>query len=120
MTRLEKTVDDIRNDGRTILGRLPQPSPPPSPQPKPQDIVAGFYLTEPEASLIREFLRGPQRTTLPPKITLWSRLPDGELQPLPADLVGKLPKLKALRYMFDPNNNAIALIEPSGIVIAII
>jgi hypothetical protein len=51
---------------------------------------------------------------------LWVRVPTQATRPLPDGVVGKLEKLKGLRYAVDANN-AIALIEPStNIVIALI
>lgn len=113
LERMEKGLDDIRNDGRTILGRLRPAEPAPRPPTRdPRDIIAGFWVTDAEAKLIRELLQAPQKTDAPPKIALWSRVPEATL--IPDELVGKLPKLKGLRYAVDPGNNAIALIEPIG------
>ena len=85
------------------------------------DIAGGFYVTEQEAKLIREFLKvPPKNANLAAKMALWMRLPAQATKPLPEVLMGKLEKLKGLRYAVDANN-AIALIEPSThIVIAVI
>jgi hypothetical protein len=85
------------------------------------DMAAGFYVTEQEAKLIREFLKvPPKNANLAAKMALWMRLPAQATKPLPEVLMGKLEKLKGLRYAVDANN-AIALIEPSThIVIAVI
>ena len=85
------------------------------------DMAAGFYVTEQEAKLIREFLKvPPKNANLAAKMALWMRLPAQATKPLPEVLMGKLEKLKGLRYAVDANN-AIVLIEPSThIVIAVI
>jgi hypothetical protein len=85
------------------------------------DMAAGFYVTEQEAKLIREFLKvPPKNANQAAKMALWMRLPAQATKPLPEILMGKLEKLKGLRYAVDANN-AIALIEPSThIVIAVI
>jgi hypothetical protein len=85
------------------------------------DMAAGFYVTEQEAKLIREFLKvPPKNANQAAKMALWMRLPAQATKPLPEILMGKLEKLKGLRYAIDANN-AIALIEPSThIVIAVI
>jgi hypothetical protein len=85
------------------------------------DMAAGFYVTEQEAKLIREFLKvAPKNANQAAKMALWMRLPAQATKPLPEILMGKLEKLKGLRYAVDANN-AIALIEPSThIVIAVI
>lgn len=85
------------------------------------DTAAGFYVTEQEAKLIREFLKvPPKNANQAAKMALWMRLPAQATKPLPEVLMGKLEKLKGLRYAVDANN-AIALIEPSThIVIAVI
>jgi hypothetical protein len=125
LARIEKTVDDIRSDSGQILSRIsrlepaprPQPTPAPSPDLRP---VAGFYLTDGEAKLVRELLRTPPKSDAPAKYGLWVRVPETDTTPLPDDVVGKIPKLKGLRYAIDPGNNAIALVEPSGSVVATI
>jgi|SRR5271166_1160858 len=91
--RIEKTVDETR----ATLDRLPR------------------------AEFIREFLKiPPKNATATAKIALWIRVPAQATKPLPDGVVGKLEKLKGLRYAVDANN-AIALIEPStNIVIALI
>jgi hypothetical protein len=124
LARIEKTIDDIRSDGGQILSRISRLEPPPGqpalPAPAPDSIVAGFYLTDGEAKLLRELLRAPPKTAAAPKYGLWEKLPDSDVRPLPDDVTSKLVKLKGLRYALDPNNNLIALVEPSGSVVAII
>jgi hypothetical protein len=124
LAKIEKTIDDIRSDGGQILSRIsrlePPPRQPPLPAPAPDPIVAGFYLTDSEAKLLRELLRAPPQTAAAPKYGLWEKLPDSAVQLLPDDVTGKIVKLKGLRYALDPNNNAIALVGPSGSVVAII
>jgi hypothetical protein len=85
------------------------------------NVIAGFYVTAQEAEFIREFLKiPPKNATATAKMALWVRVPAQATKPLPDGVVGKLEKLKGLRYAVDANN-AIALIEPStNIVIALI
>jgi hypothetical protein len=85
------------------------------------NAIAGFYVTAQEAEFIREFLKiPPKNATATAKMALWVRVPAQATRPLPDGVVGKLEKLKGLRYAVDANN-AIALIEPStSIVIALI
>ena len=85
-----------------------------------RDLIAGFWVTDTEAKLLRELVRAPQKTGGPPRFGMWERIPDGDLKQLPDEVLSKMPKFKGLRYTIDPNNNAIALAEPSGIVVAII
>jgi hypothetical protein len=124
LARIEKTIDDIRSDGGQILSRISRLEPPPRqpalPAPAPDPIVAGFYLTDGEAKRLRELLRAPPKTAAAPTYGLWEKLPDSDVRPLPDDVTSNLVKLKGLRYALDPNNNAIALVEPSGSVVAII
>jgi hypothetical protein len=125
LARIEKTIDDIRDNSGQILSRIsrlepaprPQPTPAPSPDSRP---IAGFYLTDGEVKLLRELLRAPPKSDAPAKYGQWDRLPESDTAPLPDDVTGKMAKLKGLRYAIDPGNNAIALVEPSGIVIATI
>lgn len=124
LARIEKTIDDIRSDGGQILSRISRLEPPPRqpalPAPAPDPIVAGFYLTDGEAKLLRELLRAPPKTAAAPKYGLWEKLEDSAVLPLPNDVTDKVVKLKGWRYAIDPNNNAIALVAPSGSVVAII
>jgi hypothetical protein len=130
LARIEKTVDEIRpeigqirTETGQILSRVSRAEPPPAPRPQQPDqrnVIAGFYVTDGEAKLLRELLRVPQKTDAPATIGLWQRAPESLLKPIPDDVTGKLPKLKGLRYAIDPGNNAIALVEPSGTVIATI
>ena len=125
LAKIEKTIDDIRFDGGQILSRISRLEPPPRqpalPAPAPDPVVAGFSLTDSEAKLLRELLRAPAKTAAAPKYGLWEKLPDSDVQLLPDDVTGKMVKLKGFRYALDPNNNAIALVEPSGsVVVAII
>lgn len=86
----------------------------------PPNIAAGLYVTQQEAEFIREFLKVPPKNANASKMALWTRVPAQAAKPLPDGLVGRLEKLKGLRYAVDANN-AIALIEPStNIVIALI
>jgi hypothetical protein len=85
-----------------------------------EQVIAGFWLTESEAVILRELLSAPKKTNAPPTFSMWERLPDNVLKQLPSDVLSKIPKLKGLRYAIDPSNNAIALAEPSGSVIALI
>jgi uncharacterized membrane protein len=117
--RIEKTVDETRatldqlarneqrNEQRTVSVA--------------PNAIAGFYVTAQEAEFIREFLKlPPKNATATAKMALWVRVPAQATRPLPDGVVGKLEKLKGLRYAVDANN-AIALIEPStSIVIALI
>jgi hypothetical protein len=84
-------------------------------------VIAGFYVTAQEAEFIREFLKiPPKNATATAKMALWIRAPAQATKPLPDGVVGKLEKLKGLRYAVDANY-VIALIEPStNIVIALI
>jgi len=86
----------------------------------PPNVVAGFYVTQQEAEFIREFLKVPPKNSIAAKMALWIRVPAPAGKSLPDGLVGRLEKLRGLRYAVDANN-AIALIEPStNIVIALI
>jgi hypothetical protein len=123
---IETDLRAVRTDQGQILAKIQTPptppAPPPTPPPRLQDLIAGgFYITDAEASLIRDFLKaGPKKPDVPSKIALWDRLPQSDTQPLPDDLAAKLPKIKGLRFTTDVNN-AIALVEPSqNVVIAII
>jgi hypothetical protein len=113
--RIEKTVDETR---ATLdqLARNEQRTGSVTP-----NVIAGFYVTAQEAEFIREFLKiPPKNATATAKMALWIRVPAQATKPLPDGVVGKLEKLKGLRYAVDANN-AIALIEPStNIVIALI
>jgi hypothetical protein len=128
LARIEKTVDEIRPEiGQIrmetgqILSRVSRAEPPPAPRPQqPDPVIAGFYVTDGEAKLLRELLGVPQKTDARATIGLWQRAPESLLKPIPDDVAGKLPKLKGLLYAIDPSNNAIALTEPSGVVIATI
>ena len=137
--RIEKTVEEaranltelIRNERRTVSvtpERTVSVTPERTVSVTPEravsvtpDMTAGFYVTEQEAKLIREFLKvPPKNANQAAKMALWMRLPAQATKPLPEVLMGKLEKLKGLRYAVDANN-AIALIEPSThIVIAVI
>jgi hypothetical protein len=60
LAKIEKTIDDIRFDGGQILSRISSLEPPPRQPappatPAPDSVVAGFYVTEGEAKLLREF-----------------------------------------------------------------
>ena len=125
LARIEKTIDDIRNDNGQILSRISrlEPAPRPTPAPAPpadSRVMTGFYLTDSDVKLIRELLRPPPKSDAPAKYRLWERLPESVTSPLPEDVTGKITKLRGLRYSIDPGNNAIALVEPAGTVIAII
>jgi hypothetical protein len=117
--RIEKTVDETR----ATLDRLAR-----NEQRNEQrtgsvtpNVIAGFYVTAQEAEFIREFLKiPPKNATATAKMALWIRAPAQATKPLPDGVVGKLEKLKGLRYAVDANY-VIALIEPStSIVIALI
>jgi hypothetical protein len=118
---IEKTVDETRAKLNQLVrdeqptGSLAQTGS------LPQNVIAGFYVTEQEAEFIREFLKvPPKKANATAKMALWVRVPAQATKPLPDVLVGKLEKLKGLRYAVDANS-AIALIEPStNIVIALI
>ncbi|HEY7244584.1 MAG TPA: hypothetical protein VH678_11965 [Xanthobacteraceae bacterium] len=123
LARVERSVDATRAK-LNETARTEQPTVSTIPQPTvsvPPKVVAGFYLTEEEAELIREFLKIPRKhANATAKMAVWARVPAQATKPLPDALVGKLEKLKGLRYAVDANN-AIALIEPSSsIVIALI
>jgi hypothetical protein len=118
-------MDDLRADSGQILSRISRLEPAPRSQPgptPPTDLrpVAGFFLTDGEAKELREFLRAPPKSDAPAKYGLWTRLPEADTRPLPDEVIGKIAKLKGLRYAIDPGNNAIALVEPSGTVVATI
>jgi hypothetical protein len=124
---IEKTVDETRAKLDQLVrdekptGSLPQTDSLPQTGSLTQNVVAGFYVTEQEAEFIREFLKVPPRkANVTAKMALWVRVPAQATKPLPDALVGRLEKLKGLRYAVDANS-AIALIEPStSIVIALI
>jgi hypothetical protein len=130
LAKIEKTIDDIRSEigqVRTETGqilsrvsRAEPPSPPRPQQPDLRNVIAGFYVTDGEAKLLRELLGAAPKTDAPPKISLWQRVSEQPLNPISDEIAARLPKLKGLRYAIDPGNNAIALTEPSGIVIATI
>jgi hypothetical protein len=134
VAKMEKGIDDIRSETGQIrsetgqiLSRVARLDPQPVPQrPQPasppdlRNVIGGFYVTEGEGKALRELLGAPQKTDAPPKIGLWQRVSEQLLKPIPDDVAAKLPKLKGLRYAIDPGNNAIALAEPSGLVIATI
>src|SRR5690242_8330763 len=66
LTSIDADVKAIRTDQGQILSRVQPPPTPPPPQPTPrvQDLIAGgFYVTEPEATLIRVFLKVPPKQT---------------------------------------------------------
>jgi hypothetical protein len=120
---MEKTINDTRANliqyAQKPVEQRTEPAKPPPPPPPPK-VVAGFYVTEQEAEFIREFLKVSPKNAHATKMTLWIRVPAQAAKPLPDDLVGRLEKLRGLRYAVDANN-AIALIEPStNIVIALI
>jgi hypothetical protein len=116
--RIEKTVDETR---ATLdqLARNEQRNEQRTGSVTPS-VIAGFYVTAQEAEFIREFLKIPPKNATTAKMALWIRVPDQATKTLPDGVVGKIEKLKGLRYAVDANN-AIALIEPStNIVIALI
>ena len=121
LAKIETVVEAIRTDSSAILGRLesrPQQQPP-SPR-QPEQVIAGFWLTESEAVILRQLLNAANKTNAPSTFSMWERLPDDVLRQIPSDVLSKFPKLKGFRYAIDPSNNAIALAEPSGSVIALI
>jgi len=85
-------------------------------------IAGGFYVTNSEAVDIRDFLKLPPKDTRQPsKISLWTHVSREQTKPLPVQLTQKDKKLRGMRYVIDPDNNALGLVEPSqNVVIAII
>lgn len=84
-------------------------------------VVAGFYVTAFEATLIIQFLRPSIRTNRPAVLSVGSRVDEGRLQPLPEDAVIKSPRLRGVRYVIDDDNFKIALTGPgTDVVFAIL
>jgi len=119
LSRIEQTVEGMHANERQNLNR-PARDEQPTVSVTP-NLVGGFYVTEQEARFIRAFLKvAPKKVNATAKMALWARMPAQATKLLPDDLVGKVAKLKGLRYAVDANN-AIALIEPStNIIIALI
>lgn len=117
LAKIETVVEAIRTDSSAILGRLESR---PQELRRPEQVIAGFWLTESEAVILRQLLNAPNKTNAPSTFSMWERLPDDVLRQIPSDVLSKFPKLKGFRYAIDPSNNAIALAEPSGSVIALI
>jgi hypothetical protein len=92
----------------TKLGRIKDHSQQPT-----SNLIAVFYLTNVEASLIRQYLKLPERSGCS-KFVMWHKLPREDVKALPEGLVDKIPKLRSLLWAFDPSSNAISLVEPSG------
>jgi hypothetical protein len=112
---IEKSVDETR-------AKLNRPVPEEQPTGSlTRNVIVGFYVTEQEAGLIRAVLKvPPKKANVTAKMALGTHVPAQATKLLPDDLVGKLEKLKGLRYAVDANG-AIALIEPStNIVIALL
>ena len=118
-SKVEKNVEDSRSAERQMviaLGRIEARQQPVSRDP----VVAGFYLTEGESSLVRQFIKTLPKNDNKPTISVGSQVPDDKLQPIPGDLEAKVPRLKGVRYVIDANN-AIALTVPgTGFVFAVV
>jgi hypothetical protein len=87
----------------------------------PTSPPSGPEITASDALFIRQFVKtSPITTATPQKIKVGDQLSDATLTPLPDDLIARLPKLKGVRYSIDPENNLIALADPSGRVFALV
>jgi hypothetical protein len=122
VAEVKKAIEQSRAEARdffnivtTRLGGSPPPVP-------PQRIASdSLDLTSDDGQLIRAFINtDPIKTPIPGKIRIGDTLPLAIAKELPGDLVGKLPKLKGLRYVIDSANNLIALVNESGRVLALV
>ena len=109
---LDRNVQEARADDRVLraIGRVENQGS------RTDPVVAGFYVTAFEATLIIQHLRPPIRTDKPATLSVGSRVNEDRLRPLPEDITLKSARLKGVRYAID-DNNAIALVGPSTDVV---
>lgn len=114
---IDRNVQEARSDDRVLraIGRVENQGI------RTDPVVAGFYVTTFEATLIMQYLRLPTKTGNAPILSIGSRVDDTQLRPMPEAVVMKSPRLKGMRYIIDQDNFSIALVGPdTDIVFAIL
>lgn len=117
LATIDRNVQEARADDRVLraISRVENQGV------RTDPVVAGFYVTAFEATILVQFLRPPIRNNATAILTVGSRVDEARLRPIPAEVVLKSPRLKGVRYVIDDDNFMIALTGPgTDVVFAIL